>query len=232
MIVQLLSRFRLLFLALPLLYVLVLAGIALARSHSRHSVVRGAAFVEASSEKPSGDAESTGSNVHLEHFERVEFKGGAPIWSVKASDAHYFPLDAVTIVNQPVLRIYRNKEDDVVMKGDVARLAVQGSALLEARMDGHVGGELGSGITFLTTQGDYQVKDRVFRTREQMSIQGTGFEVSGDGFIYHFDTGVMEFEHKVLSVFKSGAVPPKDLSKLGPKSGAESAEKKPNEAHH
>lgn len=206
--VMFLSRVRRFFLLLPVVYILSLVGIAVARSQVRHSVMNGVALRQTSELEDSSN-QSKSSNVHLQQFERVEFKGGVPVWSVKANDARYFPGEAVTIVNQPTLRIYRNKEDDVVLMGDVARLSIMGSTLLDARMDGNVSGDLGDGIHFTTTQGSYQVKDRIFTTKEPMSVQGSGFEVSGDGFVFHIDSGLMEFLSKVNSKFQPGASAPK-----------------------
>ena len=210
---SLLGRYRKIFLFLPGMYILLLVGIAVARSQVRHSVMNGVSLIESQNEAQGGN-EVRSSNVHLQQFERVEFKMGTPVWSVRASDARYFPGEAVTIVNQPVLRIYRNKEDDVVLSGDVARLNILGSNLLDARMDGNVAGDLGNGIHFQTTQGSYQVKDRIFLTHEPMTVQGQGFEVSGVGFVFHIESGFMEFLNKVASTFRSGAVAPSGLGSL------------------
>ena len=85
-----LSRVRRFFLLLPVVYILSLVGIAVARSQVRHSVMNGVALRQTSELEDSSN-QSKSSNVHLQQFERVEFKGGVPVWSVKANDARYFP---------------------------------------------------------------------------------------------------------------------------------------------
>ncbi len=223
-----LRKFRLFFLAVPVIYIIVLAGVALARSSARRSVVTGFRFQEDNSGGSASSAVNNSvSNVHLEQFERVEFRAGNPLWSVKAKDARYYPAESVTLVNEPTLRIYRNREEDVSISGDAARLNIAGSALNQARMDGNVRGSLGGGVTFQTTQGNYNVTNKTFETREQMVVLGQGFEVSGMGFVIHLESGAMEFQQRVSSVFRSGAVAPKALPGFGSLGGGKAEQPAP-----
>src|SRR5262245_18802407 len=95
------DKARLVFLAVPIAYLLFLGGVVIFRSSTRASVLSSigtdlATLPENVSDQSGG---SVTSKLLLEDFHRIEVKNGRPVWEIRAKDAKYYPKDFVIHVN-------------------------------------------------------------------------------------------------------------------------------------
>ncbi len=204
---------RNIFLAVPVVYVLVFAGIAFSRSSARASVLSaGLMKNSALSPLPSASATGVDSRVQLEDFKRVEIKGGKATWEVEARDAKFYPLESVIHVNEAALKIFRDKESTVGVLAAAARLYRGDAALTKASLDGNIRIDLGDGLSIETEAADFNAQERVFEAAGKVSVIGKGFSIEGEGFRFFVESGIVSFSRNVRCSFKEGASIPKNLN--------------------
>ena len=196
------------FVVIPLAYLITLTSIAFYRSSQRHSVVNFGDFTGGAQSGIVSEQANSLSKLTLEDFHRVEVKHGRTVWEVRAKDAKYYPQDFVTHVNSAELTIFREKQDDVVVKSDAAKLYMGGATLSRAVLDGniHIAGD--NGLQVKTQAAEFDAAAKVFSADGSVNISGTGYEVNGQGFRYAVESGLLTFARDVHCRFDSGAKMP------------------------
>jgi LPS export ABC transporter protein LptC len=203
------------FLAVPILYLLSLSGIAFFRSSQRRSVVSTGVNSGMSQSGALSEQVTSVSKVQLEEFHRVEVKHGKPIWEIRAKDAKYYPQDFVTHVNGAQLTIFREKHQDVHVNSEAAKLYLGTGTLVRAVLDGNIEIAVEDGLQVKTQSAEFDAAHKIFTASGDVEISGKGFQVRGKNFRYAVDSGLLSFAEDVHCVFQSDAEVPRGISLNG-----------------
>lgn len=165
------------------------------------------------------------SKLRIQDFHRLEVKGGRPVWEIRARDANYFHLQAVTHVNDANVTVYRVKQKPVQLRADSARLAINGTALTGATLEGHVAVEIDGSMSAEAQLAEYEAATRLIKAPDLVNIHGEGYMVTGEGMEMQIDTENILLRRNVKSRFEEGARAPAE-SGLGT---GKAADKRPAE---
>jgi LPS export ABC transporter protein LptC len=198
------------FLAATATFLLILIITVIFRSNTRRSVLSesratdsGAAFAE---------LEETGTRVHLQDFHRVEVKEGRPVWEVKAKDAQYFAQEGVTHINDSAVVVYRPDRSAVRINAASAKLYMSEESIERAELEGNVVVNLGESVTVTTDMAVYQARTRKIVAPGRVSIDGKGYEVTGERLSLDLDSQLGTLSERVTSRFAPKAELPASLT--------------------
>jgi LPS export ABC transporter protein LptC len=197
------------FAAFGLAYLLFLISVATIRSSSRHSLI-GSLPNQYPNSARIGRADDP-SKLSLKDFHRMEIKDGHPIWEVRAQDARYFPQDGVTRVNAAKVTIYRPKQEPVQLAADSARLAVSGSGISQATLEGNVMIGIDRAFSVKADLAEYNVISRRVAAPGKIEVSGEGFLIAGTGMDFNVDDELLTVRADVSSQFTPGAKAPSGL---------------------
>lgn len=201
------------FIALGLIFLLFMLISLIFRSSQRNSVIAGGNVVHgADSALPA--QEGSGPEIRLQDFHRVQVKDGKKIWEISATDAHYFPTEGVTHVNQASLMIYRPKGGSVHLKSDSAKLTFSGATLSRADLEGSIEVVLDENLKMTTEFASFEISSGVIHAPGAVEIDGPNYRLSGTGLSVKLNDQKIELEKNVNSIFKPGAKVPTNIGFL------------------
>jgi len=206
------ANLQAIFIAIPFVYLVFLSGLVVYRSSTRTSVLsNGNAFTGSVGEELADVSTGASSKVQLEEFHRVEIKSGKVVWEVNAKDAKFYPQDAVIHVNGVALRVFDDKHENVDVEAETAKLYRSDTSLNKAVLEGNIRINLGGGMSVLTESAEFDAQERLFHSLGKVEIEGEGFHVSGEGFRFYLDSGILSFAQDVHCRFEKGAEIPKSV---------------------
>ncbi len=173
--------------------VLLLAGVAylVGRSmweqHRREIAQKGLEFLP-------------GVSQHIHDFHRVKVQDGRKVWEVSAQDAQYFQDDNLVVVRAAVMDLYLRDGHTVGLKGDEARIILNGRELNRVELNGDIQ-VTASDYVVRTEHAVYDHTRDVISAPGPVQISGRALELRGD----HMEVQVSServrlFEHVSMQV--------------------------------
>ncbi len=199
-------------LMVPVLYVLVLIGLAFKSSSGRQSILsvgRGSDIDSSGSNLTNfGGMQGESSRVEIQEFRRVQMRNGKLIWEIKGKDAHYYPGAEITHVNNAELILNRKDGSEVDIQSQTARLELEKSSPTGALLEGTVHISTEDGLKIDAESAEYKVLERKAVVHDTARISGEGFSVVGQELVYDLETGVASLAKGVRSEFNQGGKVP------------------------
>lgn len=206
------NKLQLASLAIPALYLLTLIVFAYLKSEGRRSVLLGSASDLLS---PAGET-NVSSRVQLQDFHRREIKNGKAVWEVKAKNAKFFPAQQLTHVNGAEMTVFRDKESDIKVQADSARLRMDLGGISKAMLEGGVviavGEGMGEEMKISAQSAEFDAVSKLFFAPGEVQIAGSGFSLVGKGLRFNADSGIAMIDAEVRTRFDPKAKMPKKLA--------------------
>ncbi len=152
--------------------VLLLAGVgflvgrSLWQQHKREIAQKGLEFLP-------------GVSQHIHDFHRVKVQDGRKVWEVSAQDAQYFQEDNLVVVRAAVLDLYLRDGRTVGLKGDEARIILDGRDLTRVELSGDIE-VTASDYVGRTERATYDHARDVISAPGPVQISGRALQLRGD----------------------------------------------------
>jgi len=116
---------------------------------------------------------------HIRDFHRVKMQDGRKVWEVSAQDAQYFDDEQTVVVRAATLELYLNDGRTVGLKGDEARIRLNGREISQVDLDGAIQMTLAD-YTVRTDHATYDHSLQHISAPGVVEISGRALELRGD----------------------------------------------------
>lgn len=120
-----------------------------------------------------------GVSQHIHDFHRVKVQDGRKVWEVSAQDAQYFQEDNLVVVRAAVMDLYLRDGHTVGLKGDEARILLNGRELTRVELSGDIQ-VTASEYVVRTDRATYDHARDVIWAPGPVQISGRALELRGD----------------------------------------------------
>jgi LPS export ABC transporter protein LptC len=116
---------------------------------------------------------------HIRDFHRVKMQDGRKVWEVSAQDAQYFEDEHVVVVRAATMELYLRDGRTVGLKGDAARILLDGREIRQVDLDGAIEMTLAD-YTVRTDHATYDHGQQRISAPGAVDISGRALELHGD----------------------------------------------------
>lgn len=159
---------------------------------------------------PPSETIVSGSELVLQDFSRLMLRRGKKSMEVKAETGRFIPQENITYLTGATVTVQRERGKPVVIKARNARLFMDGEQVKRADLEGSVEVEFSEGMTLKTELASFDSDTQQIKAPGAALIQGSGYEIKGDGMEAEIDHEVVRLLREVKSRFERGAQLPKE----------------------
>jgi LPS export ABC transporter protein LptC len=116
---------------------------------------------------------------HIRDFHRVKMQDGRKVWEVSAQDAQYFDDQQTVVVRAATLELYLRDGRTIGLKGDEARIRLNGREISQVDLDGAIQMTLAD-YTVRTEHATYDHGEQRISAPGAVDISGRALELHGD----------------------------------------------------
>jgi LPS export ABC transporter protein LptC len=120
-----------------------------------------------------------GVSQHIRDFHRVKVQDGRKVWEVSAQDAQYFQEANLIVVREVAMELYLRDGGTVGLKGDKARIVLDGREVQRVELDGGVE-VTASDYVVRTDRATYDHRRRLISTPGPVEISSKALQLRGD----------------------------------------------------
>jgi len=169
------------------------------------SKTKGTVFTQSQSE---ADSKVQSSQLFLQDFSRIMLKHGKKTLEVKATSGKFLPQDAITYLTQAEVKVQRENGKVVKFRSRNARLFMDGDQVHRADLEGEVVVQFEEGLEVHSELATYDADTQQIKVPDHAIIQGTAYQIEGDGLEADIDSEVIRILRDVRSKFEKGAAMP------------------------